>query len=113
MRWGAAKTAKQRDYDLSGTIHPDVHASQAGASLAPRRIGSFPILLVKEGHVGGLAAVAQVADHDGVAGAVARGGEGVSQGPPSTACRLLLPRAAAGMPAAGRAGGAAWMSQAG
>jgi hypothetical protein len=105
VRWGAAKTAKQRDYDLSGIFHPYVHASQAGESLAPRRMGSSPSLLVKDGHAGGLAAVAKVADPDGVAGAVASGGAGVSQGPPSTDGRPLLPRAAAGMPAAGRAGG--------
>jgi hypothetical protein len=79
VRWSAAKAAKQRDYDLSGIIHPYVHASQAGESLAPRRMGSSPILLVKEGHAGGLAAVAQVADPDGVVGAVASGGAGVSQ----------------------------------
>jgi hypothetical protein len=105
VRWGAAKTAKQRDYDLSGIIHPDVHASQAGESLAPRRMGSSPILLVKEGHAGGLAAVAQTADPDGVAGAVASGGAGVSQGPPSTAGGPLLPQGRGRHAAAGRAGG--------
>jgi hypothetical protein len=84
-----------------------------GESLAPHRMGSSPILLVTEGHAGGLAAVAQIADPDGgVARAVASGGARVSQGPPSTTGGPLLPRAAAGMPAAGRAGGAAWMGQA-